>query len=68
MVDKKNNWIYYMQQGLKFMWKSKEVPDYRNITKESKINKSDKKKFIKTIYWTIGFIVFILWTQIVWIW
>ena len=68
MVDKKNNWIYYMQQGLKFMWKSKEVPDYRNITKESKINKSDKKKFIKTIYWTIGFIVFILWTQMVWIW
>ena len=57
-----------MQQGLKFMWKSKEVPDYRNITKESKINKSDKNKFIKTIYWTIGFIVFILWTQIVWIW
>jgi hypothetical protein len=23
------NWVYYMQQGLKYMWKSKEVPDYR---------------------------------------
>jgi hypothetical protein len=23
------NWVYYMQQGLKSMWKSKEVPDYR---------------------------------------
>ena len=25
----KKNWIYYMQEGLKSMWKSKEVPDYR---------------------------------------
>ena len=48
MVDKKNNWIYYMQQGLKYMWKSKEVPDYRTKTDESKINKSDKKRFFKT--------------------
>ena len=23
------NWVYYMQEGLKSMWKSKEVPDYR---------------------------------------
>ena len=23
------NWIYYMQRGLRSMWKSKEVPDYR---------------------------------------
>ena len=68
MVDKKNNWIYYMQQGLKFMWKSKEVPNYRNITKESKINKSDKKKFLKTFYWALGTIVFIMWVQLVWLW
>jgi len=57
-----------MQQGLKNMWKSKEVPDYRSITKESKINKSDKKKFLKSLYWAIGFIGFILWAQIVWVW
>jgi hypothetical protein len=68
VVDKKNNWIYYMQQGLKNMWKSKEVPDYRSITKESKINKSDKKKFLKSLYWALGFIGFILWVQIVWVW
>ena len=23
------NWIYYMQEGLKSMWKKKEVPDYK---------------------------------------
>jgi hypothetical protein len=23
------NWVYYMQEGLKSMWKKKEVPDYR---------------------------------------
>ena len=22
------NWVYYMQQGLKYMWKSKEVPNW----------------------------------------
>ena len=25
----KKNWVYYMQEGLKSMWKNKEVPDYR---------------------------------------
>jgi hypothetical protein len=25
----KKNWIYYMQEGLKSMWKSKSVPNYR---------------------------------------
>ncbi len=29
MVNKKKNWIYYMQEGLKSMWKSKAVPNYR---------------------------------------
>jgi hypothetical protein len=29
MVNKKKNWIYYMQEGLKSMWKSKSVPNYR---------------------------------------
>ena len=57
-----------MQQGLRNMWKSKEVPDYRKITKEAKINKSDKKKFLKALYWALGFIGFILWAQIVWVW
>ena len=57
-----------MQQGLRNMWKSKEVPDYSKITKEAKINKSDKKKFLKALYWALGFIVFILLAQIVWIW
>ena len=23
------NWVYYMQEGLKSMWKKKEIPDYR---------------------------------------
>ena len=27
------NWIYYMQEGLKNMWKKKEVPDYRRETR-----------------------------------
>jgi hypothetical protein len=35
MVNKKKNWIYYMQEGLKSMWKSKAVPNYRkDIDKE----------------------------------
>ena len=68
MVDKKNNWIYYMQQGLKYMWKSKEVPDYRTKTDEFKINKSDKKRFFKTFYWALGFILFIMCVQLVWLW
>ena len=29
MVNKKKNWIYYMKEGLKSMWKSKSVPNYR---------------------------------------
>mgnify|MGYP003994493405 FL=1 len=29
MVNKKKNWIYYMKEGLKSMWKSKAVPNYR---------------------------------------
>ena len=68
MVDKKNNWIYYMQQGLKSMWKSKEVPDYRTTTDKGKINKSDKKKFIKSFCWVLGLVVFIILVQVVWLW
>ena len=33
------NWVYYMQEGLKSMWKKKEVPDYRFITEEITFNK-----------------------------
>ena len=29
----KKNWVYYMQEGLKSMWKKKEVPDYRRETR-----------------------------------
>ena len=43
----KKNWVYYMQQGLKFMWKSKEVPDYSTITDEVKFNKSGVPKDFK---------------------
>ena len=25
------NWVYYMQQGLKSMWKKKEVPELRVV-------------------------------------
>ena len=28
------NWVYYMQEGLKSMWKKKVVPDYRKAEKE----------------------------------
>ncbi len=40
----KKNWVYYMQKGLKSMWKSKEVPDYTTITDEVKFNKSGVPK------------------------
>ena len=51
----KKNWVYYMQEGLKSMWKlnfksmwkKKEVPDYRNITDENKFNKSGVPKDLK---------------------
>ena len=33
------NWVYYMQRGLRLMWKKKVVPDYRTITDEVKFNK-----------------------------
>ena len=57
-----------MQQGLKSMWKSKEVPDYRTTTYKGKINKSDKKKFIKSFCWVLGLVVFIILVQVVWLW
>jgi len=41
------NWVYYMQKGLKYMWKSKVVPDYRTITDEVKFNKSGVPKDFK---------------------
>jgi len=34
----------------------------------NKMRKSDKKKFFKTMYWTLGFIFFIMWAQVVWLW
>ncbi len=33
------NWVYYMQEGLKSMWKKKVVPDYKSVTDEVKFNK-----------------------------
>ena len=33
------NWVYYMREGIKNMWKRKVVPDYRTITDEVKFNK-----------------------------
>ena len=33
------NWVYYMQRGLRLMWKKKVVPDYRTVTDEVKFNK-----------------------------
>ena len=33
------NWVYYMREGIKNMWKKKVVPDYRTITDEVKFNK-----------------------------
>ena len=38
----KKNWVYYMQEGLKSMWKNKEVPDYRrekNLLQQKKEEK-----------------------------
>ncbi len=32
------NWVYYMREGIKNMWKKKVVPDYRTITDEVKFN------------------------------
>ena len=55
----KKNWVYYMQEGLKSMWKSKSVPNYRkNMDQEwednaldlgrisafGKVNKRNKEK------------------------
>ena len=54
----KKNWVCYMQEGLKSMWKSKSVPNYRkDVDKEwtdnaldlgrisafSKVNKRNKE-------------------------
>ena len=41
---KMRNWVYYMQEGLRSMWKKKEVPDYRTVTDEVKFNKSGVPK------------------------
>ncbi len=55
----KKNWIYYMQEGLKSMWKSKAVPNYKKdmdkvwednaldlgrISAFGKVNKRNKKR------------------------
>jgi predicted HAD superfamily hydrolase len=32
------NWIYYMQEGIKSMWKKKEVKKYKSITEEITFN------------------------------
>jgi hypothetical protein len=35
----KKNWVYYMQEGIKSMWKKKKVvPPYRTVTDEVKFN------------------------------
>jgi hypothetical protein len=28
------NWVYYMREGIKNMWKKKVVPDYRTAERE----------------------------------
>jgi hypothetical protein len=28
------NWVYYMQEGLKSMWKKKEVSDYKTLNND----------------------------------
>jgi len=53
------NWIYYMQRGLRSMWKSKAVPNYKKdmdkvwednaldlgrISAFGKVNKRNKKR------------------------
>ena len=38
------NWVYYMQQGLQSMWKSKSIPDLGNIIKDEIIYSEPKKK------------------------
>mgnify|MGYP006173823781 FL=1 len=38
----KKNWVYYMQEGLKAMWKKKEVPDYRREKNLAKLYNQEK--------------------------
>jgi len=38
----KRNWVYYMQQGLKSMWKKKEIPDYRREKNLAKLYNQEK--------------------------
>ena len=36
------NWVYYMREGIKNLWKKKVVPDYRTVTDEVKFNKEGR--------------------------
>ena len=38
----KKNWVYYMQKGLKSIWKKKEVPDYRREKNLAKLYNQEK--------------------------
>jgi hypothetical protein len=38
----KKNWVYYMQEGLKSIWKKKEVPDYRREKNLAKLYNQEK--------------------------
>jgi hypothetical protein len=38
----KKNWVYYMQEGLKSIWKKKAVPDYRREKNLAKLYNQEK--------------------------